>query len=288
MAPRETLDLPPLLGVSPAARRVEDLLRQVAATDDHAMILGAPGTGKELIARRLHGLSDRSAAPFITVNLAREAHVEAALFGAGGAVEAVGEGVLFLNAIARMTAPVQSRLFGALDAGFAGRIVSAADPAIEDHVAGGLFRPDLYARLAAAEIAVPPLRDRPDDALWLLAQLFHVLNANRDKPLRGISGLAEEAARAHDWPGGGREVRSRLMRALQTARGGLVQPTDLFPERLAGMTQLRSLAEAREAAERAQIVAALERTGGQIGEAARLLRVARTTLWEKMQKLGLS
>lgn len=288
MAPHTTRDMPPLLGVSPAARRVEDLLRQVAGKDRNVLILGGPGTGKGLIAKRLHSLSNRSAAPFVTVNLAREAHVDAALFGEAGAVEAVGEGVLFLNALGRMTGPVQSRLFEMLDRGFAGRIVSASDPSIEDQVTQDQFRPDLHARLATAEIPVPPLRNRPDDALWLLAQLFDALNAARGKPLRGISALAEEATLAHDWPGGGREVRSRLTRALQAAQGDWVQPTDLFPERLAAGAELRSLAEARESAERAQIVAALERTGGQIGESARLLRVARTTLWEKMQKLGLS
>ncbi|WP_322892315.1 MULTISPECIES: sigma-54-dependent transcriptional regulator [unclassified Yoonia] len=280
--------LPPLIGLSPAARRIEALVQKLATDDAHLIVLGGPGLAKGLIAARLHSLSDRLAAPFMTVNLAREAHVEAALFGVGGAIERLGDGVLFLNAIERMTRPVQSRLFERLDAGFTARIISAADPLIEERVAAQQFRPDLYARLAAAEIAVPPLRDRPDDALWLLDQMFDTLNARRASPLRGISALTEIAVRDHDWPGGGREVRSRLMRAMQSAQGELLQPTDLFPERLAGGHVLRSLAEARDAAERAQIVAALEETQGQIGAAARLLRVARTTLWEKMQKLGLS
>jgi transcriptional regulator of acetoin/glycerol metabolism len=105
-------------------------------------------------------------------------------------------------------------------------------------------------------------------------------------PLAGIAASAEEAIRAHDWPGNGRELRARLQRAVQAAEGDLVLTSDLFPER-AGDEGLRSLAEVRDEAERAQIVAALERTGGQVGEAAKLLRVSRTTLWEKMQKLGL-
>jgi transcriptional regulator of acetoin/glycerol metabolism len=105
-------------------------------------------------------------------------------------------------------------------------------------------------------------------------------------PLTGISATAEEAIRSYDWPGNGRELRARLVRAVEAAEGEMVLVSDLFPERAVGET-MRSLAEVRDAAERAQIVAALDRTGGQVGEAARLLRVSRTTLWEKMQKLGL-
>ena len=104
----------------------------------------------------------------------------------------------------------------------------------------------------------------------------------------GIGALCEEAVRSHDWPGGGRDLRARLLRGLAMATGPLLQPSDLFPERLAGPDEMMSLAQAREAAEKAQIIAALDRTDGQIGEAAKLLRIARTTLWEKMQKLGLS
>ncbi len=132
-----------------------------------------------------------------------------------------------------------------------------------------------------------PLYERPEDAVWLLGRLFEALNGRRDTPLRGISSLAEQAARAHDWPGGGRELRARLIRGLGAAAGPWLLPADLFPE-AGAQADMRSLADARDAAERAQIIAALGRTGGQIGEAAKLLRVARTTLWEKMHKLGLS
>jgi len=102
----------------------------------------------------------------------------------------------------------------------------------------------------------------------------------------GITAAAEDALRSHDWPDNGREVRARLMRAIEAAEGEMILTSDIFPERAADAT-LRSLAEVRDAAERAQIMAALDRTSGQVGEAAKLLRVSRTTLWEKMQKLGL-
>ena len=94
--------------------------------------------------------------------------------------------------------------------------------------------------------------------------------------------------RAHDWPGNGRELRSRLVQAMGTVAGDTLFPSDLFPEAKASPEDtLPSLSDARDSAERAHILIALERTGGQVTEAAKLLRVSRTTLWEKMQRLGL-
>ena len=122
----------------------------------------------------------------------------------------------------------------------------------------------------------------------MLEQLFQRLAPAKAPDVTGIGALCLEAARDHDWPGGGREVRARLVRGLSLARGALLQPADLFPERQAGEDGIKSLAEVREAAERAQIIAALERSGGQVGAAARMLGIARTTLWEKMQRYGLS
>ncbi len=136
------------------------------------------------------------------------------------------------------------------------------------------------------EIVIPPLSDRPEDAVWLATRLFAGFNARRRAPLAGLAASTEDAIRAHDWPGNGRELRARLMRAVEQASGTLVLPSDLFPERT-GQDEIRTLATVRDAAERAHIVAALERTQGQVSEAARLLQVSRTTLWEKMQKLGL-
>ena len=126
-----------------------------------------------------------------------------------------------------------------------------------------------------------------DDAVWLASQMFKALNERRPVPMRGISVLAMTAIRDHDWPGNGRELRSRLLRALDVATGEWVYPADIFPELNQEDVDVRPLSEARDIAERRQIMKALERTGGQVAEAARLLKVSRTTLWEKMQKLGL-
>lgn len=118
-------------------------------------------------------------------------------------------------------------------------------------------------------------------------QMFHLLNHDRADPLRGLSDLSITAIRDHHWPGNGREVRSRLRRAIDAATAGWILPADIFPETNAGDSEVRTLAEARATAERHQIIRALERTDGQMAEAARLLNISRTTLWEKMQKLDL-
>ncbi len=280
--------LPPLVGISQAARRVEEMAERAARIDRAVLIRGGPGTGKELVARRIHEQSDRRAAPFVVVNLAREADAQAALFGPDGAVERTGEGILFLQALSRMPGLAQQSLAEAMTAGFAGRIIAASGHDMDKVVQAGAFDADLFYRLDMVELPIPPLSARPEDAVWLMEHLFGRLNAGRDRPLKGISRLAEQAVRIHDWPGGGREVRARLVHALETAQGEMLQPADLFPERIASDDRILTLAEAREQAERRQIVAALERTGGQVGQAARLLKVSRTTLWEKMQKLGVS
>ena len=137
------------------------------------------------------------------------------------------------------------------------------------------------------EIPVPPLSERPEDAVWLMMRMFPSMNARRARPLDGISRLSEEAVRSHDWIGGGRELRARLAQGVAGAAGPLLQPADLFPERLAAGDRQATLAEAREAAERRHIIDILEQCGGQVGRAARVLNVSRTTLWDKMQKYGI-
>ena len=283
--PRADMGFPPLIGVSAAAARVEALIARAAQHAQPVLIRGGPGTGKDLIARRIHDLSDRRAAAFVAVNLAREEDAGQAL---RGAVALVGEGTLFINAISLLEGDVQVALLRALDHGFDGRLITACGTALEGLIAERRFSPELFYRLAQMEIPVPPLGARPDDAVWLLQQLFRKLAPTYAPALEGISALCETAARGHDWPGGGREVRARLVRGLGMAAGPMLQPSDLFPEHLARPDAMMSLAEAREAAEKAQIIAALDRTEGQIGEAAKLLRIARTTLWEKMQKFDLS
>lgn len=278
---------PPLLGVSAAARKVETLARNAAHSNRNTLIIGGPGTGKGLIARRIHEQSDQRAAPFVAVNLAREPDAATALFGAGATLEQVGQGILYLNALSLLAPDAQHRLIKAQEAGFSGRIIASCGHEISEIRARGGMAAELLYRLDMLEIPISPLKERPEDALWLMAQLFEQMNARRPQALDGVSRLSEDAVRAHDWAGGGRELRSRLAQGVATASGPLLQPGDLFPERVAGRANPVTLAEARETAEKRFIIEALEQCDGQIGKAATALKVSRTTLWDKMQKYGI-
>jgi DNA-binding NtrC family response regulator len=286
LSPAAVQGMPAILGLSPAAKQVDALILAAARGDRPVLVQGGPGTGKGLVARRIHEQSDRRAAPFVAVNLARDPNHAEALFGPDGALQRTGEGVLFLQAISRLPEPLFLRLLAAMETGFGGRIVVACGIEMQEIVAQGGNRADLFYRLDALEIPIPPLAQRTEDAVWLMHQLFEMANARRTAPLQGISRLSNEAVRAHDWPGGGRELRARLSRGVEMAGGDLLGPVDLFPERVAGGSGMLTLAEAREAAERRQIAEALEQAQGQVGQAAKLLKISRTTLWEKMQKFG--
>lgn len=280
MRPRADQEMPPETGISAAARAVDKQVAEASGRETALLISGASGLGKVRLARRVHDHSDRKAAPMMICNALRDP------VGAEemrSALSQVGEGSLVVIGIGQLNPTAQDVLMAAL-ACPRFRLIATLGPQAEEGASA--IRADLMSVLRSHEIVVPPLADRPDDAVWLAAQLFPGFNARRKVPLAGIAASAEEALRSYDWPGNGRELRARLMRAVEAAEGEMVLTADLFPERAVGET-IRSLAEVRDAAEKAQIVAALDRTSGQVGEAARLLRVSRTTLWEKMQKLGL-
>ena len=279
MAPREASEMPAEIGISEPARAADRLAAATARGEAPVLILGQAGLGKARIARRIHDLSDRRAAPFVQIDALRGPVDDAAL---SAAAAGAGEGTLAILGVGRIGTEAQEALVRLIRGG-ACRVIATAGMGLEARTAAGGFRADLLDALRCHEIVVPPLAERPEDALWLAHRLFQRLNAARRS---GLSAAAEEAIRTHDWPGNGRELRARMVRALESAEAAVLQPADLFPER-AGAGAFRSLAEVRDAAERAHIRAALERTGGQMSEAARLLGVSRTTLWEKMQKLGL-
>jgi DNA-binding NtrC family response regulator len=282
MRPRGDLDMPHETGISAAARAVDRQIMEAAGRDTHLLIRGGHGLGRASLARRVHDQSDRRAAPFVRcdalIGLVDEAAVRKA-------IEETGEGTLLVIGVGRLPPAAQGLLLQTLRASSL-RLIAAAGLRLEEKIAAGGFRSDLFHLLQSHEIVVPPLADRPEDAVWLASRLFPAFNARRTAPLLGLAASTEDAIRAYDWPGNGRELRARLMRAVEQAEGPKVLPSDLFPEQ-SGMDAIRPLALVRDAAERVQIVAALERTQGQVTEAARLLQVSRTTLWEKMQKLGL-
>ncbi len=305
------------LGRSDSMRNVSQSLRRIARRKTAVLLTGETGVGKEVCAKFLHdaGGSDR---PFMAVNCAAipadlmEAelfgHEKGAFTGAqarhAGYAERAGSGTLFLDEIGELSPAMQSKLLRLLEERqysrvggekaleFGARVVCATNANLQKRVAEGTFREDLFYRINVVAIEVPPLRNRPDDIMALLEVFFETYNAGFDTNLRGISALVEEAAIAHPWPGNVRELRNRVERAVAMAPGPWLMPADLFPERSptlpADDVALWSLEAARDAAERRHIQRALGLTGNEMAQAARLLGISRTTLWEKMRRLGLS
>jgi DNA-binding NtrC family response regulator len=287
MKPKTDAVDPEEFGVSPVARRIAKQVGKVSATGRHVLIRGPAGTGKGRVARMIHAMAGFPASSFAEFNFLRNPDVGDAFKDAVSAADGGPGGTFFINGFSRMSLAAQDVLFDALETMPEYRIIASCGIELERGIADGGFRSDLLSRLQFLEIAVPALRERPDDALWLFNRMFQALNAKREMPLKAPSSFTEEAIRSYDWPGNGRELRSRLQRAMETVEGDQLFPSDLFPEWTAYPNNLPSLAQAREAAERTQIIVALERCGGHVGEAARLLDISRTTLWEKMQKFGL-
>ena len=306
-----------VLGVSPEMKEVENKIRRISDLTTPVLISGETGVGKEVCARFLHAVSTRSQEPFIAVNCAAiPADVmEKEIFGYRGAsaqafhrgfAERARGGVLFLDEVAELSLALQAKLLrlvetreyhrlgGEQNMVFHGRIVCSTNRDLQVLVREGRFREDFYYRIAGMTIEVPPLRHRVSDIQWLVG-LFLTKFKTGGEAAKTISPQAIGAASAYPWPGNIRELRNRLERAVALARTLFIAPGDLFPEQ--GMAKetspqvakpLSTLSEARDEAERRQIEMALKETGGHIIEAARILGISRTTLWEKMRRLGLA
>ena len=303
-----------VLGVSPAMRRVETMLRRIAHRSLPVLLVSETGCGKEVCARFLHSSSPASAEPFVAVNCAAIpaellesevfGHERGAFSGAHqrhlGYAERARGGTLFLEEIMEMPLALQSKMLRVLEersfhrvggeavVPLKARVVCASGKNLAEQVKLGLFREDLFYRINAVTIDLPPLRQRPEDIPWLMARFFSQFAGGDDGPLRGMSSLTEEAAMSHPWPGNVRELRNRLERGVALAIGPWLLPADLFPEQreaqLYGDDFRIPLAATRDAAEKRQIEQTLRDTGGRIHEAAKRLDISRTTLWEKKRR----
>ena len=305
-----------VLGVSEPMRQIERTLCRVARVRATVLLTGETGVGKEVCARFLHEASG-ARGPFMAVNCAAIPAdlLEAELFGHErgaftgahqrhlGYAERAGEGTLFLDEIGDLAPPLQAKLLRLLEdrqfyrvggekpVAFGARIVAATNRELAGKVSAGTFREDLFYRINVVSITVPPLRQRPEDIGWLTARFFDEFSAQSGSDLAGVSALAEDALIAHAWPGNARELRNRVERAVALGLGPWLMPGDFFseaPPTASDGASLPSLEEARMAAERRHILRALDQTGGEVGQAARLLGISRTTLWEKMRRLGIS
>jgi DNA-binding NtrC family response regulator len=305
------------LGPSPAIRGVEALLRRVADIDSTVLLTGESGVGKEVAARFLHQVSRRAGLPFMAVNCAAIptdlleselfGHERGAFTGAHvrheGYAERARGGILFLDEVpelppnlqAKLLRLVQERVFSRLGGEsllrFDARLVCATNADLEALVEAGRFRRDLYYRINVIRVPVPSLRQRQDDIVPLLRHYVGHFAEGFGREVRGLTAQAETIALAHHWLGNVRELRNRVERAVALATGPWIAAADLFPDlelAAAPDASLASLATVRETAERHHIQAALAQTGGQMQKAAELLGISRTTLWEKMRRLGLA
>ncbi len=321
----EATSLEGIVAASPAMRGVLHAIEQVAAAPSTVLVTGETGVGKELVARAVHARSPRAAGLFVAVNCAAipSELLEAELFGVTkgaytgaladrpGKLELADGGTLFLDEIGDMPLALQPKLLRVLQEGTVERLGSNATRQVDVRVVAathrdlsalvseGLFRADLYYRLAVVPIVVPPLRERPEDIAPLAHHLVQRFGRRIGRTPR-LAPSAIEQLEAYAWPGNVRELGNVLERAVLLTRGDVVERADL-PEPPATLgdaagpagpgaragEDVRALREAVEEAERRAIRAALRRTGGNKTRAAELLQVSIRTLWYKLEKLGI-
>jgi two-component system NtrC family response regulator len=294
--------------------RVARTIERVANTNVSVMLLGASGTGKELLARGLHEASDRSQGAFVAINCAAipENLLESELFGhekgaftgavktTEGKIEQAAGGTLFLDEVGDIPLQLQVKLLRFLQERVIERIgsrqsihvdtriVCATHQDLEAMIADGRFREDLFYRLAEIVVKIPSVAERPGDAT-LLAKAFLSRFAREMNPkVKGFAADALTAIDAWHWPGNVRELENRVKRAVIMADGKLVSAADLdLVEPDEEIAQALNLKTAREVADRKVIRHALARTEGNISNTAKLLGISRPTLYDLLKQYDL-
>jgi DNA-binding NtrC family response regulator len=298
-----------ILTKSPRMHEVMRVIERVAPTESAVLVLGESGTGKELVARAIHERSTRAQRPFVPIHcgaLPREVleselfgHEKGAFTGAiaakPGLIDLADGGTLLLDEIGEMEPDSQVKLLRALETGMFFRvgstrartvdvrIVAATNRDLAEAMKTGEFRQDLYYRINTITVALPPLRERPED-IALLAQYFVESNAAYGAKRLSLTALA--ALEAYRWPGNVRELLHAIERAVILSRGEEIQPTDLPPEVLGSAAPAPTASVAGgvslETMERHHIVATLRQVNGHRGKAAALLAIDPKTLYRKI------
>ncbi len=303
-----------LITGAPEMVKVARTIERVAGTSVSVMLLGASGTGKELLAQGLHDASDRADGPFIAINCAAipENLLESELFGhekgaftgavktTEGKIESAHGGTLFLDEVGDIPLPLQVKLLrflqertierigGRKPIAVDTRIVCATHQDLEKMIGEGSFREDLFYRLAEIVIRIPGLADRHGDAI-LLAKAFLKRFAHEMNPtVTGFASDALTAIDAHQWPGNVRELENRVKRAVIMADGKLVHADDLdFESGETDELEVLNLKAAREQSDRKVIRHALARSEGNISSTAKLLGISRPTLYDLLKQYDL-
>ena len=301
-----------IVGTSPQLRQVLKMVASVAKTDSTVMIRGESGTGKELIARAIHSNSLRRYAPIISINCGAftETLLESELFGHEkgsftgadrlrvGKLERANKGTIFFDEIGNVSMKMQMDLLRVLETKHFNRlgsdrqievdfrVISATNRDLENAVHEGHFREDLYFRLNVVTIDIPPLRERKQDIPLLARYFFNKYSQSMTKPIKDISPEAMEVIANYEWPGNVRELRNVIERSIVVCEGEKIIPDDLsFPFR--GRAKQIVSDNSLEAIEHNHIERILNRTGWQISQAAEILKIDRTTLYNKIKKYDL-
>jgi DNA-binding NtrC family response regulator len=304
--------VPMIIANSPAMRGVLDLIHRVAPSDASVLITGEHGSGKEVVARTLHGLSNRPEGPLITVNAGGipEGVFESELFGhvkgaftdakadRVGYFELATRGTLFLDEIGNVPLSQQAKLLRAIETCEVSRVgssktyrvdvrfLAATNADLKDEAAAGRFREDLLFRINTIEVRVPPLRDRRDDILPLAHSFLGQFAARYKKGITGFDYAAEQSLNSYAWPGNVRELSHAVERAVLLAQDSSIRVADL------GLSQPPH-AEVRleelplEEVERLLIHQSLERYRGNVSRTAEALGLSRSALYRRLERYGI-
>jgi len=307
----------PLQGMIAVSKPMLDLARMVekiAPADVTTLLLGDSGTGKELLAKALHNLSPRKNKPFIAVNSAAipENLLESELFGyekgaftgaakqTRGKIEYADKGTFFLDEIGDLPMALQAKLLrflqertierigGRTEIPVDIRIVCATHRNLQELIAEGTFREDLYYRLSEMTIKIPPLRDREGDAIVIATAFAKRFSEQQHKNIKGFTKDAAQEIEAYHWPGNIRELENKVKRAVIMADNSYITSEDLeFTHKQDDALFPLNLKEVREIAETTAIKRAISYSNNNISQAAKLLGVTRPTLYTLFNKYGI-
>ncbi len=307
-----------LVGASPAIATLRFAIDRLVASQAPVLLCGETGTGKELVARLIHLLSSRRSGPLVAFNCAAQPDGPFASPNASGcevmqsasrspADAAVG-GTLFLDEVGALSPAGQFALLRVLDGPCTAqsnadqaagdiRIITANHGELSERCASGQFRDDLYFRLSALKLRIPPLRERDDDVVLLAEHFLASFAAQQGRPELRFGDAACRALRAYAWPGNVRELRNRVMQATIMCDGNVVTPEHLAfdpagvlaagPDSAAHESSTTSLRERRLIAERDAITEALRESHGQVPMAANSLGISRAQLYRLIGRLRL-
>ena len=303
-----------MIGASPAMQKVFNLIANAAESEAPVIIYGESGTGKELVARAIHETGRRKRKPFVKVNCAAlsESLLESELFGhvkgaytgayrsREGRFESARGGDIFLDEIGDLPLSTQVKLLRVLEEKIVERvgdnrpiqvdvrIISATNRELKSLVDEGAFRDDLFFRINVIPIRLPALRERVEDIPLLADSFFRRAQMKSSKTIRGISNEAMSCMMIYEWPGNVRELRSAFEYAFVACHEPLIQPSHLPPNIFRVPEQpkkpRRLMVDTKELQKR-ELIDALEKSGGNQSEAARLLGVSRVTVWNRIKKL---